>query len=77
MSSVVAKVSRYWKFLIAALTPVFLAVQAAVTDDVITTQEWVAICASAVIAVGVLVKGNAAKPVPLPPPAAPVVEGSK
>jgi hypothetical protein len=52
------KIARYWKAIIAASSPVFLAIQAAVTDDHISNQEVIAISAAVVVAVGVLVKGN-------------------
>jgi hypothetical protein len=59
---------QYWKFAVAALSPVFLAIQAAVTDDRITTQEGIGIAAALAVAGGVLAKGNADKQ----PAAAPV-----
>jgi hypothetical protein len=62
--------ARYWKAAIAALAPVFLVIQAAVTDDTMTTQEWVAIAAATGVAIGVLAKGNAPAPPRPPPPAA-------
>jgi ABC-type Mn2+/Zn2+ transport system permease subunit len=52
------KLAEYWKFLVAALAPVFLAVQAAVTEDGISQQEAIGIVFAAVVAVGVLLKGN-------------------
>lgn len=61
--------AQYWKFAIATLGPVFLLVQAALTDDRITGQEWAGIAAGSVVAVGVLLKGNA-KP-PADPPGLP------
>lgn len=57
-----AKLPQYWKALIAALGPVFLLIQGAVTDGSIDTQEWVAIAAGAIVAGGVLLKGNADEP---------------
>lgn len=60
-------VARYWKAVVAAGTPVFLAVQAAVTDDTITSTEWVGIVAALVVAAGVLTVPNAEKPSPFPP----------
>lgn len=60
------KLTRYWKAIIAATAPVFLVVQAAVTDDTITQQEWYGIGFAVVVAVGVLAKGNAPPP-PRPP----------
>lgn len=53
---------RYWKGAIAALTPVFVAVQAAVTDDTITKTEWVTIVVAVIVAGGVVAKGNAPAP---------------
>lgn len=60
------KVSRYWKAIIAAGTPVFLAVQAAVTDNHVSQEEVVAISVAVLVAIGVLAKGNA--PAPQEPP---------
>jgi hypothetical protein len=54
--------AQYWKAAVAAVSPVFLLVQAAVTDNHISGQEWVGIAAAAVVAGGVLVKGNAKPP---------------
>jgi hypothetical protein len=60
------KASRYWKAIIAAGNPVFLAVQAAVTDDHVSQAEVVAISVAVLVALGVLAKGNA--PAPEQPP---------
>ena len=57
-----ANVARYWKAVVAALTPVFLVVQAAVTDDVITQEEWVRIVVGLLVALGVVTVPNAPKP---------------
>jgi hypothetical protein len=46
------------KFLVAAATAALVAVGAAITDDVITTAEWVAIALAALGAVGVYVVPN-------------------
>lgn len=60
------KAARYWKFIVATVTPVFLVVQSAVTDDQITTDEWWKIGVAAVVAGGVFWKRN--RPLPPPPP---------
>lgn len=63
-----AKLSRYWKAVIAAAGPVFLVVQAAVTDNRISTEEWVGIGAAVAVAAGVFMKRNApAVQTPAPP----------
>jgi hypothetical protein len=46
------------KFLVAAATAALVAVGAAITDDVITTAEWVAIALAGLGAVGVYVVPN-------------------
>jgi hypothetical protein len=53
-------IKTHAKFVVAAVTPVFLAVQAALTDSEITTEEGVAIGVAVVVAVGVLLKANQA-----------------
>lgn len=63
-----SRLARYWKAAIAAAAPVFLLVQAAVTDGQISTEEWVGIAAAAFIAAGVLAKGNAPAAAPPVPP---------
>jgi hypothetical protein len=62
MESWLDKAARYWKAIIASATPVFLAVQAAVTDDRISSEEVVAISVAVLVALGVLAKGNAPAP---------------
>ena len=57
-----SKLSEYWKAVVAAVSPVFVLVQSALTDGGIDQQEWVAIVATAIVAVGVLLKAN--KPAP-------------
>jgi hypothetical protein len=44
-------IARYWKAIVAALAPVFLVIQSATTDGVITHDEWVAIGTAAAAAV--------------------------
>ncbi|HEY9367577.1 hypothetical protein [Streptomyces sp.] len=58
---------RYWKAAVAALTPVFVACQAAVTDGEVTTTEWAAIAVALVAAYGVWRVPNAPKPEPHEP----------
>lgn len=53
-----SKLAQYWKAIVAAATPVFLLIQSSVTDG-IDTQEWYAIAAAAIVAVGVFLKANA------------------
>jgi hypothetical protein len=53
---------RYWKFYIAAIMPVFLVVQAAITDSSINTEEVGAIVAAVLVAFGVLSKSNGKPP---------------
>ena len=53
-----SKLAEYAKFVIATVTPVFLVIQAAVTDGGIDQQEWTAIAVGVLVAVGVLLKGN-------------------
>lgn len=55
--------SAHMKAIVAALSPVTLAVQAAVTDGAISTTEWVAIGVAAVAAVGVWLAPNRKQPV--------------
>lgn len=59
--------NQYWKFIIAALTTGLIALQAALTDGTVTTQEWVTIALAALGALGVWAKSNAAPPLPPPP----------
>jgi hypothetical protein len=70
MESWLDRAARYWKAIIASATPVFLAVQAAVTDDHVSSEEVVAISVAVLVALGVLAKGNA--PAPEDPPVGPV-----
>jgi hypothetical protein len=70
MQALLDKASRYWKAIVAAGTPVFLAVQAAVTDDHVSQAEVVAISVAVLVFLGVLAKGNA--PAPPEPPAEPL-----
>lgn len=46
-------ISRYWKAIVAAVTPVFLVVQSAVVDDAFSSEELVAIGVAALTALGV------------------------
>jgi hypothetical protein len=62
MESWLDRAARYWKAIIAAATPVFLAVQAAVTDDHVSSEEVVAISVAVLVALGVLAKRNAPAP---------------
>ena len=58
-------ISRYWKAIVAALAPVFLVIQSAVSDGTITHDEWVAIGTAAAAAALVWLVPNrqpAAKP---------------
>lgn len=50
------------KAIVAALSPVLLAVQAAVTDGSISTTEWVTIGVAAAAAVGVWLTPNKKQP---------------
>jgi hypothetical protein len=59
------KIAQYWKALVAALAPVVIAVQAAVTDDMVTQDEWVKIGVAVVAAAMVWLVPNAPK-VPAP-----------
>ncbi|MGI5418642.1 hypothetical protein [Actinomadura luteofluorescens] len=52
------KISRYWKGVIAGLSPVLLLVQAAVTDGQITSGEWVPIGIAVLAAAGVIATPN-------------------
>ncbi len=56
--TIVDKLAVYAKFVIATLSPVFLAVQAAVTDDHFSQTELVSVAVAVAVAVGVLAKGN-------------------
>lgn len=56
------KVSRYAKGIIAGLSPVLIVVQAAITDGVITTTEWVTIGLAVAAAAGVVAVPNRPKP---------------
>jgi len=56
-----SKLAVYWKGIIAALVPVVLVIQAAITDGTITKEEWAAIAVAAVGAIGVVLKANAPK----------------
>jgi hypothetical protein len=58
---IVQKFAQYWKAAVAALAPVFLLVQSAVTDDTITQDEWVKIVVALVAAAAVYVVPNAPK----------------
>lgn len=49
---------RYAKAIVAALVPILLAVQAALSDNAITQSEWVAILLAALGAVGVWAAPN-------------------
>lgn len=49
---------RYAKFLVAAAMAALVAVQTAITDDRITTSEWVTIGLAALAAVGVWLVPN-------------------
>jgi hypothetical protein len=60
-----SKLAHYWKALVAFLSPVVIVVQSAVTDDVITQEEWVKIGVAVVAAVGVLVVANKPKTPPV------------
>lgn len=44
---------KYAKFIVAALIAGATTLQAAVTDDAVTSQEWIAIALAALAAVGV------------------------
>jgi hypothetical protein len=55
------KLSRYAKTIVAALTPVFVVAQAAITDNEVTSAEWAAIVVALVAAVGVWATPNAGK----------------
>lgn len=57
------KISKYWKGVVAGLSPVLIAIQSAVTDDQITSSEWVAIGIAVLTAVGVISVPNR-QPVP-------------
>lgn len=57
-----SKLAQYAKFIVAAVTPVFVAIQAAVTDGSISSDEWGTIAASVAVAIGVLLVPN--KPAP-------------
>ena len=51
-------IARYWKAVVAAAAPVFIVIQSAVSDDVITHDEWVKIGTAAVAAVLVYLVPN-------------------
>jgi hypothetical protein len=54
-----AAIPRYWKAIVAACAPVFLLVQAALTDDSVSQQEAYGIGFAVLVAAGVFAKGNA------------------
>jgi hypothetical protein len=47
-------IKTHAKFIVAAVTPVFVAIQAAVTDSEITSAEVGTIVAAVIVAIGVL-----------------------
>jgi hypothetical protein len=49
---------RYAKFIVAALTAGLIALQTAITDDRITTSEWVTIALAVLGAIGVVIVPN-------------------
>lgn len=53
------KISQYWKGLIAGLSPVILAAQAAVDDGQIDATEWVTIGVAGLVWLGVIAVPNA------------------
>jgi zinc transporter ZupT len=57
----VKKFTQYWKTVVAVAAPVFMVVQSAVTDDVITQDEWTKIAVAVVAAVMVYLVPNAPK----------------
>jgi hypothetical protein len=56
--------NQYWKAIIAAATAGLIALQSALTDGGVSSQEWVAIALAALGALGVWAKSNAAPPLP-------------
>lgn len=50
--------SRYAKFIVAAVAAACAALTAALTDDVVTASEWLLVLTSAAGAVGVLIVPN-------------------
>lgn len=58
------KIVKFWKAVVAALAPVVLVIQSAVTDDVITQDEWVKIGVAVVAAVMVYAVPNKQPRVP-------------
>ena len=52
------KLAECWKGIIAVVAAVAVAVQAALTDGTITSDEWVTIAIAAVGAVAVILKAN-------------------
>lgn len=56
------RVGSVAKFLVAALAAGVVALQAALTDDVITTAEWLTVAVAAASALGVWAVPNAPQP---------------
>ena len=61
------KLSQYVKTVVAALAAGAVVLNAAVSDSVITNNEWVTIGLAVLGALGVYALPNAPKPAPLPP----------
>ena len=53
-----SKYAAYWKFIVAVVGVVAVAVQTALTDGTVTHAEWVTIAITAITAVGVFLKAN-------------------
>lgn len=62
MTVKLADIPRYWKALVATLAPVYLAIDTAVFDDVVTQRDWVEVGVAVLAALGVLAVRNAPKP---------------
>ena len=61
------KIGRYAKTVVAGLGAGIYALQAAISDDVVTNTEWFGIGTAVLVAVGVLTVPNAAQSEPQPP----------